>query len=85
MVCMTYCLCVMSQGIQALMKDFADHRMWLVFTNVSVSRHPIQYNATKAFITLAWSAGGPSLRHGQLLGGKMARHGSKRRHTHTPV
>ena len=70
MVCMTYYLCVMSQGIQALMKDFADHGMWLVFTNVSVSRHPIQYNATKAFITLAWSAGGPSLRHGQLLGGK---------------
>jgi len=40
----------------------------------------VQYNTIKAFITRAWSAGGPNLRCRQSLGGRVARRGSKRRH-----
>ena len=40
------------------------------------------YNSIKLFIARTWLAGGPNLRCGQLLGGKMVRFGSKR-NTHS--
>jgi len=46
----------------------------------ALKENTITHNTIKSFIMCAWSASGLNLRHRQSLGGKMVRHGSKRRH-----
>ena len=58
-----------------ILKAFITHRIYCCKT---VKKCRQQYNAI-IYITRAWSVGGPKLRRGQSLGGKMARCGSKRR------